>query len=231
VEASAEGTAGAAGDGAEGAPAAAEATAAAVPTAAEGQTETSAEVEMDAGTYSVRLRDLEQRVNELKEQVFRSKARLSLLAETVLQGVVAGAQARIVHENKMGNSYRLVKVVYALDGAPIFNKADEEGGLSEREQFDIYNGSIVPGEHTLTVQLEYRGHGYGIFSYLKGYRFKVSSSYSFTAPEGKAVTLRVVGFEKGGPTAPLEERPAVRYVERIETPTPTSPEASGEGGE
>jgi hypothetical protein len=184
--------------------------------------------EMDAGTYSVRLRDLEHNVNELKEQIFRSKARLSLLAETVLQGVVAGAQARIVHENKMGNSYKLVKVVYALDGAPILNKADEEGELGEQEQFDVYNGSIVPGDHTLSVELEYRGHGYGIFSYLKGYRFKVTSSHTFTAGEGKITTLEIVGYEKGGPTAPLEERPAVRYMERVDTPTATE---AVEGGQ
>ena len=169
-------------------------------------TATSAERDegMDAGTYAVRLRDLEQRINELKEQIFRSKARLSLLAETVLQGVVAGAQAVIVHENRMSSSYRLVKAVYALDGARIFSKADEEGSLGERRDLDIYDGSIVPGEHTLTVNLEYRGHGYGIFSYLKGYRFRVRSNYSFTAPEGKAITIRVVGNEKGSPTAPLE---------------------------
>lgn len=171
--------------------------------------------QMDAGTYAVRLRDLEQRINELKEQIFRSKARLSLLAETVLQGVVAGAQAIVIHENRMSSSYRLVKAVYALDGAPIFNKADEDGSLAEREEFQVYNGSIVPGEHTLTVNLEYRGHGYGIFSYLKGYRFKVRSNYSFTAPEGRAVQVRVVGYEKGGPTAPLEERPAIRYMEQV----------------
>ncbi len=173
------------------------------------------EEEMDAGTYAVRLRDLEQRINELKEQIFRSKARLSLLAETVLQGVVAGAQAIVIHENRMSSSYRLVKAVYALDGAPIFNKADEDGSLAEREEFQVYNGSIVPGEHTLTVNLEYRGHGYGIFSYLKGYRFKVRSNYTFTAPEGRAVQVRVVGYEKGGPTAPLEERPAIRYLEQV----------------
>ncbi|HJL16241.1 MAG TPA: hypothetical protein RMH99_11330 [Sandaracinaceae bacterium LLY-WYZ-13_1] len=183
-----------------------------------GETATSAERDegMDAGTYAVRLRDLEQRINELKEQIFRSKARLSLLAETVLQGVVAGAQAVIVHENRMSSSYRLVKAVYALDGARIFSKADEEGTLGERRELDIYDGSIVPGEHTLTVNLEYRGHGYGIFSYLKGYRFRVRSNYSFTAPEGKAITIRVVGYEKGGPTAPLEERPAIRYQETIQ---------------
>ncbi|MCU0676589.1 MAG: hypothetical protein MUE69_27825, partial [Myxococcota bacterium] len=150
-------------------------------------TTTSAEP-MDAGTYAVRLRDLEQRINELKEQIFRSKARLSLLAETVLQGVVAGAQAIIVHENRMSSSYKLVKAVYALDGAPIFNRADEEGdSLSEREEFQVYNGSIVPGEHTLTVNLEYRGHGYGIFSYLKGYRFSKSAPVS--APHSKIAVL------------------------------------------
>jgi hypothetical protein len=182
---------------------------------------------IDAGTYAVRLRDLEQRINELKEQIFRSKARLSLLAETVLEGVVGGGQAVILHENRMSQSYKLVRVVYALDGAPIFTKADEEGSLGDQKEFEIYNGSIVPGEHTLTVNLEYRGHGYGVFAYLKGYRFKVRSTYTFAVPEGRVSTVHVVGYEKGGPTTPLEERPAVRYIERVERQA--RPEASSEG--
>lgn len=171
---------------------------------------------VDAGAYSVRLREVEQRINELKEQIFRSKARLELLAETVLAGTVAGAQTKIVHENRMSSSYRLVKAVYALNGATVFNRADEEGGLADVTEFEVYNGSIVPGEQLLSVSLEYRGNGYGIFSYLRGYRFRVRSSHRFAAPEGKTITVNVVGYEKGGPTSPLEERPAVRYVERVE---------------
>ncbi len=230
----ADDAAGAASDAAAGAAAAAADTASEAPPVApvggtDGATTNTAasDAEIDAGTYAVRLRDLEQRIDELKEQIFRSKARLSLLAETVLQGVVAGAQAVLIHENRMSSSYRLVKAVYALDGAPIFNRADEEGELGEQDEFQIFNGSIVPGEHTLTVNLEYRGHGYGIFSYLKGYRFKVRSNYSFTAPEGRAVTLRVVGYEKGGPTAPLEERPAIRYIERVDERSSRSAETTG----
>lgn len=171
---------------------------------------------IDAGTYAVRLRDLEQRINELKEQIFRSKARLSLLAETVLEGVVGGGQALIVHENRMSEGFKLVRVAYALDGAPIFTKADEEGTLGDQREFEVYNGSIVPGEHTLTVSLEYRGHGYGVFSYLKGYRFKVRSTYTFAVPEGRVATVVVVGYEKGGPSTALEDRPAIRYIERVE---------------
>ena len=133
---------------------------------------------MDAGAYAVRLRDLEQRINELKEQIFRSKTRLSLLAETVLGVVVAGSQVVITHENQMSSSYRMVKAVYALDGAPVFNRADEEGSLASQEEFSVYDGNIVPGEHSLSVNLEYRGHGYGIFSYLKGYRCLLYTSPS-----------------------------------------------------
>ncbi len=178
-------------------------------TAASGQAET------DKGTYTVRLRDLEDRVNRLKEQIFRSKARLSLLAETVLDRKIAGAKATISFRNEMGSSFKLNKATFLLDGGPVFNKADEGGSLSDREVIDLFDGPVMPGDHTISVVLLYQGHGYGIFSYLKGYSFKVRSSRTFTVSEGKAVKLEIVGYEKGGVTTPLEERPAVRYVENF----------------
>ncbi len=171
--------------------------------------------DVNTGTYTVRLRDLEDRINRLKEQIFRSKARLSLLAETVLDRKIAGSKAGIVFRNEMGGSFRLVKATFLLDGGPIFNKADENGSLAERESIDLFDGPVMPGDHTLSVVLHYRGHGYGIFSYLKGYSFKTRSSRTFTVNEGKSVRLEIVGFEKGGVTTPLEERPAVRYVENV----------------
>jgi hypothetical protein len=56
-----------------------------------------------------------------------------------------------------------------------------------------------------------------VFSYLRGYRFEVRSSHSFTAVDGKTVNLDAVAYEKGGVTTPLEERPAIRYREKIAT--------------
>ncbi len=172
---------------------------------------TTAEPSMPTGTYAVRLRDLEDRVNRLKEQIFRSKARLSLLAETVLDRKIAGAKSTIIFRNEMGGSFRLVKAIFLLDGAPIFNKSDEGGSLAEQGTINLFDGPVMPGDHTLSVVLHYRGHGYGIFSYLKGYSFKTRSSRTFTVNEGKALSLDVIGYEKGGVTTPLEDRPDVRY--------------------
>jgi hypothetical protein len=163
-------------------------------------------------SYTVRLHDLERRVNELKEQIFRSKARLNLLKETVLHGVIAGSRATILHRNEMGSTYTLIKLVYALDGAEIFAKSDDSGHISDSNEFEIFNGSIVPGNHTLSVLMVYQGNGYGVFSYLKGYKFNVRGSHTFPAGEGKQTVLKVVGFEKGNPiTTDPKDRPAVDF--------------------
>ncbi|MCA9668442.1 MAG: hypothetical protein KC503_22780, partial [Myxococcales bacterium] len=163
------------------------------------------------GDYNVRLKQLEARVNELKERIFRSKARLNLLKETVLHGVIAGSRAIIKHKNEMGSSFRLVKLVYAVDGAQIFSKTDDSGSLDDKRDFQVFNGSIVPGNHTITVQMVFRGHGYGIFSYLKGYRFRVRSSHTFTAGEGRQTAITVRAFEKGNITTELKDRPAIKF--------------------
>lgn len=170
----------------------------------------------ESGAYSVRLRDLERRVNELKEQVFRSKARLNLLKETVLHGVIAGARAVIIHRHEMGAMYTPVKYTYALDGAEIYSKADESGKLADQKEFEVFNGSITPGNHTLSVQMVYQGNGFGVFSYLKGYKFIAKSSHTFTATEGKQLQLKVVGVEKGNPiTTDPKDRPSIDFKEHV----------------
>ncbi|MFZ5470777.1 MAG: dihydrolipoamide acetyltransferase [Myxococcota bacterium] len=162
--------------------------------------------------FNTRVKTLEEQVVDLKEKIFRTKARLLLLQETVLGGDLStGARAVLIHKNEMGSSFVLESVAYALDGAPIFTKVDPNGDLDKREELEIFNGRIVPGQHQIAVRFVYRGHGFGVFSYLEGYKFKVQSSYTFNAEAGKVTTVKIVGYEKGGLTTDLKDRPAVDY--------------------
>ena len=172
----------------------------------------SEESSASSGAFDTKVRTLEEQVTDLKERVFRTKARLLLLQETVLGGDLSiGARAVLLHRNEMGGSFILESVAYALDGAPIFTKSDLSGDLGKRQEFEIFNGRIVPGQHQVAVKLAYRGHGFGVFSYLEGYKFRIQSSYTFTAEPGRVTELKVVGFERGGITSDLKDKPAVRY--------------------
>jgi hypothetical protein len=191
--------------------------AAAAPGAAPTATATAAGEAMDGPTYAVRLRDLEQRIDELKEQIRRSHTRLSLLSDTILSGGGAGSRATIRFTNELSSAFRVTRVLFVLDGAVQYNKTDQSGALAEQAEIPIFNGSVPPGDHTLQVLINLQGNGYGVFSYLRGYKFEVRSSHSFTAVEGKTINLQAVSYEKGGVTTPLEERPAVRYVEKVQS--------------
>ena len=69
----------------------------------------------------------------------------------------------------------------------------------------------MPGNHTVSVVMVYRGNGFGIFSYLRGYVFTLRSSHTFTAEEGKQVRVKVTGYEKGGLITDLKDRPDIRF--------------------
>jgi hypothetical protein len=194
----------------------------------------SANTTVDGQTYAVRLRDLEQRVDELKEQIRRSHTRLSLLSDTVFAGGVQGSRAELSFQNDMSSAFRLTRALFVLDGAVQYNKTDDTGALGEQSTIPIFSGSIPPGDHTVQVLLQFQGNGYGVFSYLRGYKFEVRSTQSFTASEGKTTNMQIIAYEKGGVTTPLEERPSVRYnvkeasgIQGGSGATPAAPASSG----
>jgi hypothetical protein len=128
---------------------------------------------------------------------------------------VGGARAEIRFENDLSSAFRLTRALFVLDGAVQYNKQDDTGELASQKEIPIFSGAIPPGDHTLQVLLKLKGHGYGVFSYLRGYQFEVKSSHSFTVTEGKTIELEAVAWEQGGVTTPLEQRPAVRYTSKI----------------
>ena len=163
-------------------------------------------------SFNRELRTVEQDVTRLKERVFRSKATLQLLKELVVEGASLGSRVVIHHVNEMGPSYTMESIQYFLDGRNVYNNADFEDGLDQLKDLKVHEQSVPPGPHTLQVQYSLRGNGFGIFSYLRTYSFKVQSSYEFEVDDGMAISIRVVADEHKGLTRTFMDRPNVQYV-------------------
>ena len=165
--------------------------------------------------YQLQIEKIEAQVNELKEEIFRARTRLAILKETVLASGLAGTEVEIIHRNEMGSSFKLERILYILDGSPIRQAVDKNGKLDQQEEIEIINGPITPGNHTLQVELIYRGNGYGVFSYLQSYRFTLNDVHTFRSEEGKRVVIKAIGYERGGITVDLQERPDIRFEKTI----------------
>jgi hypothetical protein len=159
---------------------------------------------------SEELADVEHRMGDLEAQMNVTRARLELLLPEVHE--TGAARVRITHADEMSDTYRLVRVAFAIDGARVYLRSDPDG-VEGPGDVEIFDGAIPAGDHVLGVELEYRGRGYGVFSYLESYRFRVTSSHTFHAVPGEHLDVRVVGYEDGRPFVSVDEAPAVRYVE------------------
>jgi len=173
-------------------------------------------VTADPQSFDLELRTMEEDVNALKEQVFRSKAILQLLKEIVAQGSSTGSRATIWHVNKLGAAYRIESVSYYLDGQGRFSQTDTNGDLNSTKELEVWDGAIPPGSHTLSATIKVRGDGMGLFSYVENYTFTVQASDNFEAEEGKSCQVRTLVGQRKGIARSFTERVNVTFETRCD---------------
>ena len=148
--------------------------------------------------YQRQISQIEAQINELKGEIISSRARLNILKESILASGLQGTELHLIHRNELGSRFKLIKLMYMLDGQTIREADNQDGKLAQQEEIEIINGQIVPGNHQLQVELIYQGNGYGVFSYLQSYRFTLDKIHGFIAEEGKRLTLEVIAYEQEG---------------------------------
>lgn len=189
--------------------------------------------------FDLKAKALEERVNDLKEKVFRTKGRLLSLAEAIIdRGGLSGAKLALWHRNELGSSYRLVSAAYTLDGAPLYTKVDPSGDLDDREEFVIFDQRIAPGQHVMTVRYVLRGHGYGVFAYLEGLEVTLTRRFQFNVEAGKVTKVTAAVYEQDGITLQFKDKPEIRFDTVVQKdfanpdaePLPAPfPQANGDG--
>jgi hypothetical protein len=173
----------------------------------------------------IKVRDMELKVNEVKEEIFRTKERIRELQRIIAdESIGMGSRVLLYLRNEMGGAFEVLSVHCSMDGQTVFR------GEDPKEQL-IFNRNVDPGNHQVVVKMVLKGRGYGLFPYVEGYRFRVTSSYTFAAETGKLIKLRIVSFERDVVTTPFHDRPAVRFDIRVEKLTPERVKRLSEGAE
>jgi hypothetical protein len=117
----------------------------------------------------------------------------------------------------MSEGFRAESIAVTIDGGAMVNlekqRTDGTDPLDQRT-FELWRDRVYDVPHVLHAKVVFRGHGYGVFAYMTGYTFRVDADYT-VFPKAPAFELKMIGYEKGTPTTPVEERPALRFVDRV----------------
>jgi hypothetical protein len=134
--------------------------------------------------------------------------------------VVVGPAGRVLvtFEDRLTSSFRLAAVAFGVDDEPLFICRAGEQTLDASTPILVFDGDLAAGSHELQVELEYRGYGEGIFSYLSGYTFRVRGAHAFALQAAQFLSLHVTASELGDADTPIEDRPQVRFEDRSTSP-------------
>ena len=161
------------------------------------------------------MNQFEESLVDLRERIMKSKARLMQLREQLMLGSVSIISLKINHNHEVGGTFKMESLSYTLDGFEIYSGVNTpENDLEKLGKFPVYEGSLLPGDHLLVVDMIFRGRGYGIFSYLNQYLFKVKARYLFTVAEGDVVNLDVVSYDEGSFLTSLKDRLRVKFEKK-----------------
>ena len=92
----------------------------------------------------------------------------------------------------MGDTFQLERLTFEIDGAPATDRS-----------------TLAPGNHIAHATVVYRGHGYGVFSYLSKYRFTARGETVFVVEPNAIADVVAIGYERT--SSQLERRPAINW--------------------
>ena len=155
------------------------------------------------------LQNLENKINQLRNQILDTKSKIMELGDRISQGFISGTKLNLIFTNGMGGSFVPVKAVVKLDGYPIYQE-DNKKKLSDSKGLKIFSASILPENHRIDVDLMIEGKGYGIFTYMKAVKMEISATYYFSAPRGRTFTIEIIPYDRGT-IYQLKDRPSIKF--------------------
>lgn len=132
---------------------------------------------------AVDVDSLRKQYLELRDQLFRSRARAAALGSSLYS-----TRIRLYLDYKSGRFYTITRAVIRLDGANVF---DDNQGAIAADTAPRFDGFVAPGRHQVTVRIEATGKDDQRFT------TALESSFVVQAPNGKDVIVKCTAEDDG----------------------------------
>jgi hypothetical protein len=158
------------------------------------------------GGANVRLENIRAQVDELQEKARQRHTQLMMIARALSSQNLARLDVDL--SNDTSTAFKLSSAKVALDGVVQYERHDN---LGDEKKLPVFTGAVAPGAHTVTVEIVLQGNGYGVFTYLRGYKVTLTSTHTFVATEAKPSHVTAAAYELTDVTLPFERRPQIAW--------------------
>lgn len=167
------------------------------------------------GESAIDVDSLRKQYLELRDQLFRSRARAAALGSSLYS-----TRIRLHLDYKSGRFYTITRAVIRLDGANVYD--DTQGAIAS-DTAPRFDGFVAPGRHQVTVRIEATGKDDQRFT------TALESSFVVQAPPGKDVIVKCSAEDDGDIAYQWKKSEEGSYKLRLDVGIDTKKREAGGG--
>jgi hypothetical protein len=167
------------------------------------------------GESAIDVDSLRKQYLELRDQLFRSRARAAALGSSLYS-----TRIRLHLDYKSARFYTITRAVIRLDGANVYD--DTQGAIAS-DTAPRFDGFVAPGRHQVTVRIEATGKDDQRFT------TALESSFVVQAPPGKDVIVKCSAEDDGDIAYQWKKSEEGSYKLRLDVAIDTKKREAGGG--
>jgi hypothetical protein len=135
--------------------------------------------------------------SRLRQELIKTKSILKLKQAQIAADVDSAGTLELFQHYLISAAYEMQSATYYIDGYPIYQELNIHGMKRADAPTKIYGQSVVPGKHTLALEVIF-DRLEGLFS--SALTFKVISKYTFTIRESERLQITAIASEDNSPS-------------------------------
>jgi hypothetical protein len=144
--------------------------------------------------YKSEIKEFDDIIDGINKENKGEEVQINFLKNSLINNEISSAKLLVELFNQDNGYFKILKAKIMMNGVEIYNKKN-----IDKKNITIFNSASDPGMYTFNFNLIVEGAGYGIFTYMKSYKFTINRTIKIEVPNiGKSKVKFTIYKNKKG---------------------------------
>ena len=142
--------------------------------------------------YRSEIKEFDKIINQINKDIKNEEKDINFLKNSLINNDISASKLVVKLLNKDDGYFKITKINITMNGNNILSKET----LNQKE-LTLFNEPSSPGLYTFNFDLYVEGAGYGIFTYMKSYKFRIRKKVEVKVHDIGKSKLKIIIYKKG----------------------------------
>jgi len=143
--------------------------------------------------YKEEIKEFDNIINNINKDIKKEEKEINFLKNSLINNDISSSKLVVKLQNKDNSYFKILEAKITMNGNEIYNNKN-----IDKKNITIFNNSSDPGTYTFYFDLLVTGSGYGIFTYMKSYKFRVKRTIKVEVHSLGKSELEFIIYKKEG---------------------------------